>query len=645
MNREDSSLSKNSQNTDNTIQSNNTELSCSVCFAGFTTVSNKRRHVKRRHPEQAQIDAAALTAFQCVVCTESFKSSELLGKHLFNCSGLIRERSTSLSRQRSDASSIISTRPSIDLTSSQEYNFASLTGSSTAVIPFSSSSAAADISASVRIMDDSTMALLFDDFIKYLSSAPVTPLQQTITQKRVVTPEQKTLVRNNLRHLCNILLQCRAIQQPSDMKLALFCQPTTISVIHNHLTRNLVKQERIYQLFLLLKKLVVYLINKQSELTGRYLLPSSIPSWTIIDAICHESCSLRKQQALDRLSGINNNRHVSSAASTCSAHSAPVTQQTHSSTSSSSTITSSATQPAMNSSSNADILSKEELSLLAQTCLDRMKAMMGEVLTKSNALSFAQYLCVSILILHATPRSQTLKQLVIRINHILPPAITPPPVTLFREAAHYEIKISSANSKDRKPIVLQINQLLTAILDYYISNVRQLLMPPTVHDLGYLFFTRTGSAKDSYVDYVKNVCLEVIGRVVTPHSFRASTVCLFYSSNTDGNAEKTMEVLSKLMNHSRATQNTHYFKIQRQEESQKVNDQITSMLGISSNTVSNTDISSTAAATESAVAPERSNVGELLSTSDFTFMPIPTLPTQQDSLTEDEFANIWSKEL
>lgn len=616
-----------------------TKYPCPYCGVANSSSSNRSRHVTRNHKlEAAQLEMQR-KEYECMICGKGFLSSILLKNH--KCAGSMNNRSPmnrdkvrkhiqlvhsaataastyessdsySVDAKRNKQQNTQQSQPSASVSSAASYNSAA----GTDLVRYSSQADTytdTDLNMVVRVMPDTLINSLFHPFIRFLSIAPVTPLEQTIKQRRLETIQQEIVIKSNLKFICNILLQKQIVNNPDDLKLSHFAQVLTAQTIHDHLIKQNVKHERKYQIFLLLKKLCIFLVSKQSESSGVYLLPqNTIPAYNFVEAVAHESCSLRKQETKNRHVGIvlSQNNATSSHNSRQASNSASVHSMTNSHRSHGHSLVDSdesgdnnngqnnALSPVVRKS-NSYVPTQEELSLLAKSSLDYMKEViqLPSILQqdKSAALLFAQYLLMSLLTLTATPRSQILKVLNMGITAASNRTASinldeQPTVTLFYEEDHYIVRVPAALSKDRQPVVLRIPDLLTEYFNFYLKYVRGLLLPKhtTFIDLGYFFTSSIGGSKSSFVSWTNKISQLVIGREINPHNFRASVVSMYYkntNNNSSSSSDRDMLILSQLMSHSPQVQQQYYFKVQREQESKRVNEQISQMLGVASTTI------------------------------------------------------------
>lgn len=357
---------------------------------------------------------------------------------------------------------------------------------------------------------------------------------------------------------------------------------------------------------LLVKKITVYLVSIMSAQSGVYLVPqNAIPSYIYIDEVCRESSQLRKEHQLNRAAGITTRRshsQSSNSAACVSTASNPSKVSRVDLTPGATTLVNPRESPAAasastfrtspialhNSNSDAspasvgnDIPTKEELSLLAKSCVAKLKSIMTNshrLQQKNIPMEFAAALVVAIFTLMPTPRTQIVRSLVIGLSQpSLPVNIIVPQQTLFRVNDRWEIRIPSQGSKNRLPVVLIVNEILTAALDFHIQTVRTLLIAPTSIDRGYCFPSRAGGPKESFISWTANVTQNVIGRPINPHSFRSACVSMIYEES-GSNSERDMINLASLMAHDPTTARKFYYKRSCEKESSKMNQQLNVLL-------------------------------------------------------------------
>lgn len=599
--------------------STNAIYECEYCSLTFTTSSNRLRHCKRKHADELQKVAKAAVSHECLLCGRGYPTVDHLRTHLSQCSGRISFSSATTTTTVSSAPSLMTATSSASsscstlnsASSAGQSNFIpsnnSSSSSSTALVPFGSNSAMFDLS--ILVIDDQTFNSIFNDFLQWCGTAPMSDLERQVKQSRAITTEQLLPIRNTLKHLVNILLQHRLLSKPSELKISHFAQIEVIQCINNHMSNTGVKHSRIYQIMLLIKKLCVFLVAKMSAQSGLYMLPqNSIPSWTFLEEVCRESCSLRKMESANRHAGISSTRPSRPSAN--SASSSVLSSLSNTIPLPNSTATATQINPILISpqslSSTIEVPSKEEMTLLAKHCLTTMRSYCDAPNKlkeqKNAAVEYASSLLTVMFLIMPSQRSQVMRNLVIGLAQPLPNSIVPPEQTLFRTTQCWDIRIRAEANKNSKPVILSVNEVLTEYMDFFVQHGRMLLVASNSVDRGYLFSSRNGTAKDSFIAWTNSVTMKVLGRPINPHVFRSACVTLLYDNNqsTGSNSEREMISLANLMGHSVDTARSYYYKQSRENESKSVNQQLNQLLGVSMPTLPST--TSTAAAV---VIPEQ----------------------------------------
>ena len=297
-------------------------------------------------------------------------------------------------------------------------------------------------------------------FFNWLSSTPESWLEHGTKRKRIHSPKQLIPIRTNLKHLFTILMQngvaCR------DLNLNLFTRVECIRWIHTDLMQRQVKAERMYSLYLLIKKVLLFLVSTQSKMAHTIVHPQSLESYILVENRCFEYSMLKKRESYNRSMG-----------------SLQLSTQSALQTSKTSII---APTHIIEQS-----LSKNELQQLCQSALKKIKTLQ-ELLMKpvietsenicslndsKNANEYVRLLFVLTLSLCCTPRKQVFAAL--RLHQ-----------TLIKKAdGSYWIYIPADQSKDGKTVITAISRELTQFYDFYFIHVRPLLVKEP--DAGFVF--------------------------------------------------------------------------------------------------------------------------------------------------------------
>lgn len=345
-------------------------------------------------------------------------------------------------------------------------------------------------------------------FIQWLGEAPITELERMVKATRVTTDSQLKIVRWNLKFLFSVLVT-KELCASTYISLSVFTQLTTCKAVHASLKERSSGPCRIHTLFLLIKKILVYLSSEESSRLAQYVPPTTYPSYQYVSSICTESTKQRKLLEQDRIAGVTADQQPGDSSSSSPPASAP--------------------------------LSTMELQSLISACLRYLKAASNGTRISTNyseATRFAAYLVCAFMILGLAPRSQVLSEAQIGKSFV-------------RERdGTFWFRLSGSQSKNGKPVVLPVPSELTAYFAVYLSVARETLLKtiaaksmssvacstvsssasvsaassspsPEVTLAKHLFINRKGGKRSSFCDWCKYVSLTVIGRGITTHTFRS----------------------------------------------------------------------------------------------------------------------------
>jgi hypothetical protein len=411
----------------------------------------------------------------------------------------------------------------------------------------------------------------------------MTATEALVKEKRVKSTSQLAPIKNMLKFIFALLYESKAIDT-IDLKALL--QLSVVQALYQTLVDRQVGSGRMHQIFLLVKKILVYLSSAESVKTRQFVQPTAYESYLYVENICSESSNQRKQEARNRMVlGIHGARgalaqpkEVFEIPKTWSGgnvpnraapaivtplrpvgNAAPVVPQQHLTAAASEAPTSSPNQT----------MTKEELSSVTQACLAYLSdtASMGAADSASD-LNFMHYLVTATLCLGLAPRSQVLQQL--RLGS-----------SFTREAdGQYWIRMRAEQSKNGRPTLFALASQLTPAYDKYLQSVRPRMLARSAtaaddqHD--YVFFKRSGAAPRT--DFSSSTCLvtqQVLGRSVNAHTFRSSLITTFYSS---GATEAEMSMLASIMAHDPATQRNFYYKPKHSQAAQQAGQRMVNQL-------------------------------------------------------------------
>lgn len=560
---------------------------CEFCQDAFSTDSNKRRHIRRKH--QQELASGKRTPFVCIKCEKDLYNPKALGDHVMKCSGVIeefksKERTTSEESQSRAPVTENDAHPKESLLS--ESSMASSNSSSspsTALVTQAYVQQTAELIRKIHspIISNDALDRLFQEFFSWLGQPAMTSIEIQVKSHRITKDSQLAPLKANCRFLCNIILQSDVVSQMSELRLALFTKLSSAQYVYNYLQQQKVQHERMYQIFLLFRKILVWMVSKQSFATGRHLSPHILESYTFVDQVALESSQLRKQHVADRLAGIvPRTKRKSpdfidlgpSEAGNSSAH----TQKTNEAGS---------VQPEMKSplpslgispmTESWNCPSKEEMKRISSSCLQelqRMTNISADRITPELASRYPMYLVLATLCTMSCPRSQVITHM--NLGHR---SASSPVQNFFLESTGYVIRQSSVLSKDGKPVVLAINELLTPYYTFYIDHLRPLLLHSSHLDQGYVYMGAKNGPKTSFCEWTKRLTMVMVQKAFTPQDFRNAAVTLYYG-NKSHLTELDIQQLSTAMNHSADTAKKYYFHLNRADNSQRINREISDML-------------------------------------------------------------------
>lgn len=455
-----------------------------------------------------------------------------------------------------------------------------------------------------------------EPFITWLAQPPITQSEAMVKARRVRNPSQVLPIRNNLRFLLVTLHEQRfdqapatGIPTPASSQLAAAGVPQLEAFTQLHVCQRLfdllVKRQigsaRVHALFLLIKKVLVYLSSVASLEQRQYIAPVIFASYFYVDSVCADASLQRKQEARNRsLLGNsmqatpfqalhpqsrqhheqyhnNSDREPPSPSQQRPAVSMPKVRlpdipedfngDNHVSKSVPTKSTGQPHRP--DDVRNQQTLTKEDLQKLATGCLAQLK----ECQENHSYLNYVKYLATATLCLGLAPRSQVLRELQLG-------------TTLVKEKGRYWIKMLAELNKNGKPCMMAFPSELTQPYDYYFERVRPELLDNSsaakrmgvnsVRQHAYVFFKRNGDApRPEFSTWTAQVTTQLLGRPINAHAFRAGVITTFYEN---GASQSEMDVLASLMAHDSATAKLHYFKPQFAKAAVQTNEQMTRLL-------------------------------------------------------------------
>ena len=258
-----------------------------------------------------------------------------------------------------------------------------------------------------------------------------------------------------------------------------------------------------------LRKIIVFVMSRQSRLAGRLLFPEQHPAYHLIAASARYVGQRRKREQRDQMRFGDDDQRT--------------------------------------------MTGQEQAHVLAD-CLQQLNRLMGlgRRLTYTEEQTFTDYFVVALLSLLLGPRQEVLAHTT-TMN-------LKPPRSLGNPRHTYYLQVSGHQLKDG-PFSGAVPGVLTTAVTYYIQRVR----PLTVG--GPMFVGTNGLAREDFSTSTRRVTMAVLGRPITAHRFRHSQV-----TDELQRAEVTPEVrrdMAAHRGHSVQVQEQHYH-LQRLERTQEM---------------------------------------------------------------------------
>lgn len=442
--------------------------------------------------------------------------------------------------------------------------------------------------ATMKKMDaaDEHIAACCVPFLSWLCAPAVTEAERLVKARRV-DPKQLAPVKKNLAFIIRLLLGTQAVLEPTLLKLDLFTQEKVCQQLNTFLEERQVGASRIYALFLLIKKVLVYLASSESVRRRQYIAPNTWNSWTCVDTICSDSNTHRKQISRNRkLLGAEQCRKLTPAPARSvptaedlkmpamygakkKSHPTTASAVAAASSSSSSAAAAATASVSLQLRSEPSELKPSELIRINRGCLEYFKQ---QSMTSNQARSlrdntrYTSYLLTATLTLALAPRQEVLRQLQIGSSFVK------------KEDGRYWVLMLSHMNKNGRATSFPIAQELTPAFDQYLDTIRPQLMANKVHN--YVFCKQSGDAvgaEFNFGDWVHSVSKEIIGRPVNCHAFRSALVTLFHKN---GASQSQMNALAEAMAHDANTQRDYYFKGDAQQQALEVHERMRLAYGL-----------------------------------------------------------------
>jgi hypothetical protein len=434
------------------------------------------------------------------------------------------------------------------------------------------------------ILGDSELQAGCFSFLQWLTQPPMTATEAIVKSRRISHIKQLKPIKLHLRFIFGLLFERGVL---TTVELSSLAKLSVCQSLLEAMNRRNVGSGRIHAIFLVVKKVLVFLSSEESQRTRQYVLPTTAESFLYVDNVCAESSQRRKQEARNRaVLGIRSMETLRggvtarppmeqfSIPSTWS----PAVEEKDAEVSMGESSQSSGFRSADEPSSNE--LSPEELKQITQGCLQYLQQALrgvnneGSSCNSNNSIHeiddqpFMQYLVTATLCLGLAPRSQVLKEL--RVG------------TSFKKEAdsRYWIRILAELNKNHKPTCFALPMQLTEAYDVYLGTIRPRMLQQLEVNHDYVFFKRCGKApRQEFSQITGVVTQQLIGRPVNAHAFRGAVITLFYDQGEATQAD--MDKLATIMAHDSATAKNYYYRPQMQQAALGTSARMVDLLDIS----------------------------------------------------------------
>ena len=134
-------------------------------------------------------------------------------------------------------------------------------------------------------------------FLQWMCQPPITQVEALIKARRVKVITQLQPIKLNLRFIFGLLLESEAI---TDLELPALTRLAVCQALGGALEKRQVGSGRVHAIFLLVKKVLVYLSSCESTQRRQFISPATQESYMYVESICSDSSHRRKQEARNR---------------------------------------------------------------------------------------------------------------------------------------------------------------------------------------------------------------------------------------------------------------------------------------------------------------------------------------------------------
>ena len=243
---------------------------CKHCGKSYSSPSNRSKHVKAAHSDKLN------PGLGCSFCPQRFADGQQLQLHTRLCGGL--QNNTAPSSVASSAPTSAADAKSEDDSDSSDGSLLSV--STTLLKPAGT------------MLSNEALDAAVNPFLEWLGEAPVYEMENTLKGSLLLSESQLRQPRNDLRFLLNAA---------DTTQLSVLVQPDAVKRLLNGLQLTGKGPARVFQLCLMLRKVLVFLFAQQSKATSSTISPAQHAAWGLLSRSSHDASKKRKLRQRDRM--------------------------------------------------------------------------------------------------------------------------------------------------------------------------------------------------------------------------------------------------------------------------------------------------------------------------------------------------------
>ncbi len=435
-------------------------------------------------------------------------------------------------------------------------------------------------------------------FLQWLCQPPMTEVEALVKARRVKDISQLKPIKLNLRFIFGLLVESQTVDT---LQLTQLSQRPVCEMLARALDQRNVGSTRVYGIFLLVKKVLVFLASQESARRGQFVTPNTYASYMFVDAVCTESTQRRKQDARNRallgaqsskalqrthqfkaggvstiwtmpseafrmpsmnglperlapqstlaasadvaadVEPISSGPQVATSPLECAASSAPDQNQSQGESTTSGPESTCNVPPHQGAPSKTHTAVPIEDASANELTTEQLSIIAkGSLLyLQSRELPFyIHHLVTATLCYGLAPRSQVLRALQLGTSFVK------------QADGLYWVRMLAEQNKNNKPTAFPLPHELTAPYDFYLDTLRPRLLQTSGQQHDYVFFKKNGTApRADFSELTCTATTQLIGKPKNAHAFRSAVVTAYYTQTgaTQSDMNNLAHIVSLLM--------------------------------------------------------------------------------------------------